>query len=226
MWIITLDANIKEFGAAAYFPFMDKRQGIVHVIGPENGATLPGMTVVCGDSHTSTHGAFGALAFGIGTSEVSHVLATQCLLQKKPKTFAINVNNVNEGPTGISIRADTLREDVTSGGTIGTANTNAGRPFATLSATDPDSGETFTYSIVGGDSAKYEIVNGNQVQVKAGVSLNYESDNADSITVRVTDSAGNTIDQQFNFNINRWRFFGRMKSRKARCSFPRASGVA
>ena len=68
--IETLDKNIKEFGAKVYFPFLDKRQGIVHVIGPENGATLPGMTVVCGESHTSTHGAFAALAFGIGTSEV------------------------------------------------------------------------------------------------------------------------------------------------------------
>ena len=66
-------------------------RGIVHVIGPELGATQPGMTIVCGDSHTSTHGAFGALAFGIGTTEVGHVLATQCLLQRKPKTFAINV---------------------------------------------------------------------------------------------------------------------------------------
>ena len=75
----TLDANIREHGAKAYFPFLDRRQGIVHVIGPEQGATLPGMTVVCGDSHTSTHGAFAALAFGIGTSEVEHVLATQCL---------------------------------------------------------------------------------------------------------------------------------------------------
>ena len=80
MQVETLDANIKrEHGAKAYFPFLDRRQGIVHVIGPEQGATLPGMTVVCGDSHTSTHGAFAALAFGIGTSEVEHVLATQCL---------------------------------------------------------------------------------------------------------------------------------------------------
>ncbi len=79
----TLDANIRAHGAKAYFPFRDRRQGIVHVIGPEQGATLPGMTVVCGDSHTSTHGAFAALAFGIGTSEVEHVLATQCLLTKK-----------------------------------------------------------------------------------------------------------------------------------------------
>ncbi len=79
----TLDANIRESGSKAYFPFGDPRQGIVHVIGPEQGATLPGMTVVCGDSHTSTHGAFACLAHGIGTSEVEHVMATQTLVQKK-----------------------------------------------------------------------------------------------------------------------------------------------
>ena len=89
--IITLDSNIRSFGAAAYFPFLDKRQGIVHVMGPEQGATLPGMTVVCGDSHTSTHGAFGALAFGIGTSEVEHVLATQTLLTKKAGNMLVKV---------------------------------------------------------------------------------------------------------------------------------------
>ena len=89
--VVTLDANIKAFGAAAYFPFLDKRQGIVHVIGPEQGATLPGMTVVCGDSHTSTHGAFGALAQGIGTSEVEHVLATQTLLTRKAKNLLVKV---------------------------------------------------------------------------------------------------------------------------------------
>jgi 3-isopropylmalate/(R)-2-methylmalate dehydratase large subunit len=89
--IVTLDANIKAFGAAAYFPFLDQRQGIVHVIGPESGATLPGMTVVCGDSHTSTHGAFGALAHGIGTSEVEHVMATQTLLAKKAKNLLVKV---------------------------------------------------------------------------------------------------------------------------------------
>ena len=89
----TLDANIKAFGAKAYFPFRDARQGIVHVIGPEQGATLPGMTVVCGDSHTSTHGAFAALAFGIGTSEVEHVLATQCLLTKKARSMQIRADN-------------------------------------------------------------------------------------------------------------------------------------
>jgi len=89
--INALDANIRAFGAAAYFPFLDRRQGIVHVVGPEQGATLPGMTLVCGDSHTSTHGALGALAFGIGTSEVEHVLATQTLLARKSKNMLIRV---------------------------------------------------------------------------------------------------------------------------------------
>jgi 3-isopropylmalate/(R)-2-methylmalate dehydratase large subunit len=87
----TLDQNCKDF-ALIQFPMLDVRQGIVHVIGPEQGASLPGMTIVCGDSHTSTHGALGALAFGIGTSEVEHVLATQCLLMKKSKNMLINVN--------------------------------------------------------------------------------------------------------------------------------------
>ncbi len=89
--VVTLDANIRESGSAAYYPFLSKRQGIIHVIGPENGAILPGMTVVCGDSHTSTHGAFGALAHGIGTSEVEHVLATQTLLAKKAKNMLVRV---------------------------------------------------------------------------------------------------------------------------------------
>ena len=90
--IVTLDANIRHFGAAAYFPFRHSRQGIVHVIGPELGATLPGMTVVCGDSHTDTHGALGALAFGIGTSEVEHVLATQTVLTKKARNLLVQVD--------------------------------------------------------------------------------------------------------------------------------------
>ncbi len=83
-----LERNCREFGVPL-FATGDPRQGIVHVIGPELGLTRPGLTVVCGDSHTSTHGALGALAFGIGTSEVGHVLATQCLLQRKPKSFAV-----------------------------------------------------------------------------------------------------------------------------------------
>jgi len=99
--IETLDANMKEFGAKVYFPFLDKRQGIVHVIGPEQGATLPGMTVVCGDSHTSTHGAFACLAHGIGTSEVEHVLATQCLVTRKMKNMRVNV----EGPLARGVTA-------------------------------------------------------------------------------------------------------------------------
>jgi 3-isopropylmalate/(R)-2-methylmalate dehydratase large subunit len=85
--IRTLDENMARTAVAAYFPFLDRRQGIVHVIGPEQGATLPGMTIVCGDSHTSTHGALGALAFGIGTSEVEHVLATQTLVARKSKNL-------------------------------------------------------------------------------------------------------------------------------------------
>src|SRR5690606_31217970 len=85
-----LAANCREFGITLYDLHSDG-QGIVHVIGPELGLTQPGKTIVCGDSHTSTHGAFGALAFGIGTSEVEHVLATQCLLQHKPKTMEIHV---------------------------------------------------------------------------------------------------------------------------------------
>ena len=99
--ITTLDDNIRASGAAAYFPFLDKRQGIVHVIGPEQGATLPGMTVVCGDSHTSTLGAFGALAHGIGTSEVEHVMATQTLLAKKAKNMLVRV----EGALGAGVTA-------------------------------------------------------------------------------------------------------------------------
>jgi 3-isopropylmalate/(R)-2-methylmalate dehydratase large subunit len=116
--IITLDANIKAFGAAAYFPFLSKRQGIVHVIGPENGATLPGMTVVCGDSHTSTHGAFGALAHGIGTSEVEHVLATQTLLAKKAKNMLVKV----EGALPFGVTAKDIVLAII--GKIGTAGGN------------------------------------------------------------------------------------------------------
>ena len=116
--ITTLDANIKASGAAAYFPFLDKRQGIVHVIGPENGAVLPGMTLVCGDSHTSTHGAFGALAHGIGTSEVEHVMATQTLLAKKAKNLLVRV----EGQLGRGVTAKDVVLAII--GRIGTAGGN------------------------------------------------------------------------------------------------------
>lgn len=92
--IMTLDANINQFGAGAFFPFLSSNQGIAHVVSPELGGTLPGMTVVCGDSHTSTHGAFGALAFGIGTSEVEHVLATQTLLARKVKSLLVRIDGV------------------------------------------------------------------------------------------------------------------------------------
>lgn len=114
----TLDANIKEFGALAYFPFKDERQGIVHVMGPENGATLPGMTVVCGDSHTSTHGAFACLAHGIGTSEVEHVMATQCLLQKKSKSMLVRVDGkLGAGLSGKDIALAIIGKIGTAGGT-------------------------------------------------------------------------------------------------------------
>jgi 3-isopropylmalate/(R)-2-methylmalate dehydratase large subunit len=114
----TLDKNIKEFKAKIYFPFLDKKQGIVHVIGPENGATLPGMTVVCGDSHTSTHGACAALAFGIGTSEVEHVLATQCMVMKKSKAMQIVVEGkLGPGVTGKDVALAIIGHIGTAGGT-------------------------------------------------------------------------------------------------------------
>ena len=114
----TLDANIKEFGALAYFPFKDKGQGIVHVMGPEQGATLPGMTVVCGDSHTSTHGAFGALAHGIGTSEVEHTMATQCITAKKSKSMLIEVNGeLAAGITAKDVALYIIGQIGTAGGT-------------------------------------------------------------------------------------------------------------
>jgi len=116
--IVTLDANIRKHGSAAYFPFLDARQGIVHVIGPEQGATLPGMTVVCGDSHTSTHGALGALAFGIGTSEVEHVLATQTLLAKKARNMRVVVEGaVAPGVTAKDIVLAIIGRIGTAGGT-------------------------------------------------------------------------------------------------------------
>jgi 3-isopropylmalate/(R)-2-methylmalate dehydratase large subunit len=113
----TLDDNCDEFGIVE-FKMADKRQGVVHVVGPEQGATLPGMTVVCGDSHTSTHGAFGALAHGIGTSEVEHVLATQTLIQKKMKNMLVRVNGkVSQGITGKDIILAIIGKIGTAGGT-------------------------------------------------------------------------------------------------------------
>jgi len=113
----TLDRNCHDFGITE-FGMGDARQGIVHVIGPEQGATLPGMTVVCGDSHTSTHGAFGALAFGIGTSEVEHVLATQCLIQKKSKNMRVHVEGVaGPGVTAKDVVLAIIGRIGTAGGT-------------------------------------------------------------------------------------------------------------
>ena len=112
-----LDKNALDFGIH-YYPVSDVRQGIVHIVGPEQGWTLPGMTVVCGDSHTATHGAFGALAHGIGTSEVEHVLATQTLIQKKSKNLKIEINGVlSPGVTAKDITLSVIGETGTAGGT-------------------------------------------------------------------------------------------------------------
>ena len=113
----TLAANAKEFGLA-HFGMMDPRNGIIHVVGPERGLSLPGMTIVCGDSHTSTHGAMGAVAFGIGTSEVEMVLASQCILQQKPKSMRIRVEGkLGEGVTPKDIALYIMKQLTTSGGT-------------------------------------------------------------------------------------------------------------
>jgi len=113
----TLDSNCRDYSILE-FAMNDPRQGIVHVVGPEEGATLPGMTVVCGDSHTSTHGAFGALAFGIGTSEVEHVLATQCLLQQKSKNMLVEVHGqIGRGVTAKDVVLAIIGEIGTAGGT-------------------------------------------------------------------------------------------------------------
>ena len=117
--VAQMERNCADFGVALR-PFADHGQGVVHVVGPEAGATQPGMTVVCGDSHTATHGAFGALAFGIGTSEVEHVLATQCLLQYRPRTYRVDF----EGrlPRGVGAKDMILA-------LIGRIGTNGGTGF-------------------------------------------------------------------------------------------------
>ena len=115
--VAALDKNAKDFGIH-YYPVYDVRQGIVHIVGPEQGWTLPGMTVVCGDSHTATHGAFGALAHGIGTSEVEHVLATQTLIQKKSKNMKVEITGkLAPGVTAKDIVLTIIGETGTAGGT-------------------------------------------------------------------------------------------------------------
>ncbi len=113
-----LEQNAKDFGLMHYYPVSDIRQGIVHIVGPEQGWTLPGMTVVCGDSHTATHGAFGALAHGIGTSEVEHVLATQTLIQKKSKNMKVEITGkLRPGVTAKDITLSVIGRTGTAGGT-------------------------------------------------------------------------------------------------------------
>jgi len=130
--VITLDDNCDEFGITE-FKMQDERQGIVHVVGPEQGATLPGMTVVCGDSHTATHGAMGALAHGIGTSEVEHVLATQCLIQKKSQNMLVRVDgDLGEGITSKDVVLAIIGVVGTAGGT-GYAIEFGGKVFEDMS---------------------------------------------------------------------------------------------
>jgi len=113
----TLEANAKEFGLE-YFGMMNPKNGIIHVVGPERGLSLPGMTIVCGDSHTSTHGAMGAVAFGIGTSEVEMVLSSQCILQQKPKSMRVSVEGVlGKGVTAKDVALYIMKEITTSGAT-------------------------------------------------------------------------------------------------------------
>src|SRR5206468_3472556 len=115
--LTTMERNAQEFGLTLY-DMTDARQGIVHIIGPEQGLTLPGMTIVCGDSHTSTHGAFGTIAFGIGTSEVEQVLATQCLLQKRPKRMRITIDGtLGKGVLSKDVILYIISQISTSGGT-------------------------------------------------------------------------------------------------------------
>ena len=126
----TLRQNCQEFGIRLY-DLNDRKQGVVHIIGPELGLTQPGMTIVCGDSHTATHGAFGALAFGIGTSEVEHVLATQCLLQTKPKTYAVNVEG--ELKPGVSAKGFFFSRPATRTGYQQQTNLPFGNNFGKIS---------------------------------------------------------------------------------------------
>jgi 3-isopropylmalate/(R)-2-methylmalate dehydratase large subunit len=128
----TLEKNCAEFGVQ-YYAMDDKRQGIVHIVGPEQGFTQPGMTIVCGDSHTSTHGAFGSLAFGIGTSEVEHVLATQTLRQSKPKTMRVTVNG--QLPLGVTAKDIVLAiiGDIGTAGGTGYVIEYAGEAIRSLS---------------------------------------------------------------------------------------------
>ena len=133
----TLERNCEEFGVPIYSLGSD-RQGIVHVIGPELGLTQPGMTIVCGDSHTSTHGAFGALAFGIGTSEVEHVLATQCLVQRRPKTMRISYSGeLGHGVTAKDLILATIGR-LGTGGMVGHAVEYAGETIARAHDGEPD----------------------------------------------------------------------------------------
>ena len=161
----TLERNCEEFGIPIYSLGSD-RQGIVHVIGPELGVTQPGMTIVCGDSHTSTHGAFGALAFGIGTSEVEHVLATQCLVQKRPKTMRINyTGELGAGVTAKDLILATIGR-LGTGGMVGHAVEYAGPAIEALSM--PGRMTICNMTIEGGGRAGHDRPRRDHLRVGAG----------------------------------------------------------
>ncbi len=129
----TLDRNVRDSGVLAYFPFGDKAQGILHVVAPELGATLPGMTIVCGDSHTSTHGAFAALAFGIGTSEVEHVLATQTLEMKRERTMEVRLDGTPRAGVTAKDLALSLIGEIGAAGAVGYAIEFSGSAVSAMS---------------------------------------------------------------------------------------------
>src|SRR5450830_1072539 len=188
----TLDGNAKEY-KLTYFGMNDKRQGIVHVIGPEQGATLPGMTVVCGDSHTSTHGAFGALAHGIGTSEVEHVFATQCLVAKKMKNMLVRV----EGQLPFGVTAKDIVLAVI--GKIGTAGGNGhavefvkGRPFAPKGADWEAAVEAWKDLVSDTDAVFDSVVELDATQIKPQVSWGTSPEMVLAVDQNVPDPAKET----------------------------------
>ncbi len=197
-----LEKNCKEFGIRCY-GFQSKDQGIVHVMGPEHGLTQPGMTVVCGDSHTATHGAFGALAFGIGTSEVEHVLATQCLLQRPSKTFAVRVDGtLKPGVTAKDIILAVIAKIGIGGGT-GTVIEYCGSAIRSLSMEERMT--VCNMSIEGGakagliapDDMTYQFLNGQQYAPKGA-----DWDAAVARWKQLPTDDGAVYDREISINAN------------------------
>lgn len=198
----TLRQNCEEFGVTL-FDIDGDVQGIVHVVGPEMGITHPGMTIVCGDSHTSTHGAFGALAFGIGTSEVGHVLATQCLLQTKPKTFAINVDG--ELGFGVTAKDIILAIIAQNGANGGNGHVFEYRGSAIRKLTMPERMTICNMSIEGGaragmiapDNTTFNYVKGRHYAPKGA-----DWDNAVAYWRTLTTDEGAKFDKEMHLDAN------------------------